>query len=77
MTLKRIGKKMIKKISRQYGLWRARKRGKAAAIRDWNNRVHVAAMAQVDSATPESDALMRNHILEGISWLDRKDRGDV
>jgi len=67
---------MIKKISRQYGLWQARKRGKAAAIRDWNNRVHVAAMAQVDGDTPDADALMRDYILEGISWLDRKDRGD-
>jgi len=67
---------MIKKISRQYGLWQARKRGKAAAIRDWNNRVHVTAMAQVDGDTPDADALMRDYILEGISWLDKKDRGD-
>ena len=67
---------MIKKISRQYGLWQARKRGKAAAIRDWNDRVHLSGMAHVDGDTPQSDALLRDYILEGISWLDRKDRGD-
>ena len=60
----------------KYYLWQARKRGKANAIRDWNDRMHLVAVAEVDGATPESDALMRDYILEGISWLDAKDRGN-
>ena len=67
----------MKTMWNKYQLWQARRRGKAAAIRDWNNRLHLGAIAQVDGATPESDALMRDYIREGISWLDRKDRGDV
>jgi hypothetical protein len=58
-------------------LWQARRRGKAAAIRDWNSRLHLVAVAEVDGETPESDALLRDYILEGISWLDDKDRGNV
>ena len=65
----------MKTLWNKYQLRQARKRGKAAAIRDWNNRLHLGAIAQVDGATPESDALMRDYILEGISWLDEKDRG--
>lgn len=60
----------------KYYLWQARRRGKAAAIRDWNDRLHLVAVAEVNGETPESDALMRDYILEGISWLDEKDRGN-
>ena len=67
----------MKKVIQRYRLWQARKRGKAAAIRDWNDRLHLGAIAQVDGDTPESDALMRDYILEGISWLDLKDRGQL
>lgn len=67
----------MKRIIRQYGLWQARKRGKANAIRDWNSKVHVLAMTGFDEPTPKSDALLRDYILEGISWLDEKDRGNV
>jgi hypothetical protein len=61
----------------KYQLWQARRRGKATAIRDWNSRLHLGAIAQVYGETPESDALMRDYILEGISWLDERDRGNV
>ena len=67
----------MKTLWNKYQLWQARRRGKASAIRDWNNRLHLVAVAEVDGATPESDALMRDYILDGISWLDKKDRGNV
>lgn len=64
---------MIKK----YYLWQARRRGRAAAIRDWNDRLHLGAIAEVDGDTPQADNLMRDYIREGISWLDLKDRGEL